>query len=122
MKRDFDVIRAIMLLVEENESAEPVQFPELMEKIPGYGVQFMGYQIDQAAKAGLIEGETIGYPVQAAVITGLTPTGHDFLDAARSDSVWKKGKEKLLEVGGSTSLEIFKALLLQIAKAQLGLP
>jgi hypothetical protein len=121
MKRDFDLIRKIMLAVEEQSSEASLQLPDLLEKIPGYDVPSMGYNIDLAVKAGLIEGETHGYPISIALVSGLTWAGHDFLDDARSETVWNESKAKLLKVGGSASLEILKAVLIKTSQSLLGL-
>jgi len=71
---------------------------------------------------GLIEGEVYSVSECSFDIQKLTWAGHDFLDAARNDTVWNSAKEKLISVGGSASLEILKALLVQTAKQLLGLP
>jgi hypothetical protein len=41
----------------------------------------------------------------------LTYAGHEFLDSARSDTVWNKAKEKLLSTSGTITLEALKVLL-----------
>ncbi len=45
------------------------------------------------------------------MIKRITSTGYDFLDALRNDTIWKKTKEKMKEVGGFTlgiAIEIAK--------------
>jgi hypothetical protein len=72
----------------------------------------------------LIEGEA--YPNATTpnggpfIITNLTWKGHDFLDAARSDTVWNATKGPLAKVGAWTFglvLEVLK----EEAKRQIGL-
>ena len=46
----------------------------------------------------------------------LTMDGHDFLDCIRDDNVWSKTKARLVQVGGSSSLEVMKALATSFAK------
>ena len=74
--------------------------------------------------AGLIEGEA--YPSARSpgggsfIITGLTWKGHDFLDAARNDTVWNATKGRMAKAGAWTFglvLEVLK----EEAKRHLGL-
>jgi Hypothetical protein (DUF2513) len=45
-----------------------------------------------------METTSMGGQSQSAVISGITPQGHDFIDAGRNDTVWRqaiaKAKEK----------------------------
>ncbi|MBW3637674.1 MAG: DUF2513 domain-containing protein [Armatimonadetes bacterium] len=52
--------------------------------------------------------------------TGMTMEGHDFLDAARHQSVWDEAKARAKPLG-SIPIEIFKALLMDAMKKQLGI-
>jgi hypothetical protein len=122
MTRDFDLIRKILLMVEQVGPGEVIQLPEIMEKLPGYQMGTIAYHIDLLSKAGLIEGETHGYPVAAAVIQNLSWAGHDFLAAARSDTIWNKTMAHLAKAGVSGTVEIVKAVLIQFTKGHLGLP
>jgi hypothetical protein len=51
----------------------------------------------------------------------LTWQGHEFLDAARNDTIWRKATGKLVAVTGGTSLEVLKELLIAGAKQAVGL-
>jgi hypothetical protein len=50
----------------------------------------------------------------------LTWQGHDFLDAARSDTLWENAKKLTLEQTGGLSLDLLKAALLSLGKQALG--
>jgi hypothetical protein len=52
---------------------------------------------------------------------GLTGRGHDFLDAARNETVWNNTKEVVRKYGGPVPLEVFKALLIKGASTFFGL-
>ena len=45
----------------------------------------------------------------------LTYAGHEFLDAARKDTLWQKAKAITLEKSGGLSFEALKAVLLKLA-------
>ena len=79
--------------------------------------------------AGLIEGRISDYITSDApqhpYIHNLTWAGHDFLDAARNDTVWRAAKEKVLKPGVSWTFELLREILKALAKQQLaglGLP
>ena len=89
MKRNMDLIRLLLLRVEATDVLEQ---PDL--KIGGYDVQETDYNLDLMIQAGLINGSgnwSFGGSYNVA-IRGLTWEGHDFLDAVRSDSIWRQAK------------------------------
>ena len=49
---------------------------------------------------------------------GLTWDGHEFLEAARDDTVWQKAKARVAEKIGGMPFDIMLALLREIAKRQ----
>lgn len=72
--------------------------------------------------SGLAEGVDVQSMRRVDIeVTGLTAAGHDFLDAARSDTVWNKVKAKAAEEGVSMTLEMAKAMLIFYGKKYLGL-
>jgi hypothetical protein len=68
----------------------------------------------------VIETTNYGSTGPRAIPVTLTWAGHDFIDAARSDTTWSKAMEKVKTVGGSLSFTILKQLLDLLIKAQLG--
>jgi hypothetical protein len=46
--------------------------------------------------------------------------GHEFLDAARSDTIWREAKSRLSTIGSFT-FEIAKDVLTDLIKKQVGL-
>lgn len=51
----------------------------------------------------------------------LTWEGHEFLDAARSDTVWVKATSTIGQQVGSAGIEVLKALLQATIKGMIGL-
>ena len=75
-------------------------------------------------QAGLLTVEvvtTYGSSAPQAIPINLTWAGHDFLDAARNDTIWSKAMDRAKTVGGTLSFEILKKVLDSILKGQLGL-
>jgi len=120
MKRDMDVVRRILLHVEE--AREPIQ------SIPDCTPEVFVYNAALLIEAGFLEGKIIGGPKGtpfAAVILRMTWQGHEFLDAARNETVWEIAKEKMLKPGMSWTFELLREVLKTLAKQQLarvGLP
>lgn len=112
MKRDLELVRSILLRIEEHE--EPGTVPMAFE---GFSEQQVMYN----AKLLLEEEMILGYdssPVGGYSVepTRLTWKGHDFLADAKNESVWQKSLQIVKEKGGSISFEAFKALLAAVAK------
>jgi hypothetical protein len=51
----------------------------------------------------------------------MTWAGHEFLDAAREDTRWKKAMDIVRDKGRSVTFEVLKALLISLIKTAVGL-
>ena len=49
----------------------------------------------------------------------MTWEGHEFLDAARKDTLWDRAKEKTLKATGGLSLDVLKGVLIELGKQAL---
>lgn len=113
MKRDMEIIRQILLNVEDDKYpyGARVHLDGISDQICAYHVALMQY-------AGLVEAEVINtdaHPHVAAMIHRLTSAGHDFCDGIRQDTIWNKAKEHILKPGASYGLSI----LVEYVKIQL---
>jgi len=119
MKRDMDLVREILLKVEESTN-DPRGFITL--DLPGRSPQEVSYHVMLLSEAGWLEASnhssSAGYSWKPK---RLTWQGHEFLDNARNDTVWNSTKAKVKETVGSASLEVFKGLLAQGVAAALAL-
>ncbi|MCP5095853.1 MAG: DUF2513 domain-containing protein [Chloroflexi bacterium] len=114
MKRDMNLIRLLLLKVEGVEELDLTE----------YTSDEIGYHSYLLLEAGLASGADVsgsGMKYPEAILELLTWEGHDFLDAARNESVWKKAMGKLSVSGGSFTFDIVKALLIATMKDQLGI-
>lgn len=121
MKRDMELIRKIMLAIEDHPSGYA---PDKIV-IDGFTDDQIGFHLYQMLQAGLIEGidttssESVG---PEAIATCLTPTGYDFIDAIRNDTIWGKVKAYIKEKGVSATVEIVQKVAIHFVKQQIGLP
>jgi hypothetical protein len=116
MKRDMDLIRLLLLRSEGDEEAA-----QLVEK---YEVPERAYHVALLQQAGFVDADITcdehGQP-NGAIVRGLTWQGHEFLDAMRDDTVWKKAKNKMIKPGVSWTASLLFEVLKAEAKKQLWL-
>jgi len=111
----MDLIRLLLL---EIEGVEPK--PDLSSYEDGQQI----YHLALVVEAGLAEGEVIAGPMglpEDVIVRRLTWKGHEFLDAARSDTIWNKAKGQFKEKAVSVSFEMLKSVLIEYGKKQLGI-
>jgi hypothetical protein len=100
----MDLIRLILLNVEDLPLNQ-----YWSEELPGYTHDQVFYHVEQMNKAGLIHASL--FQPDGFVVYDLTPEGHDFIAAARSDTVWNKAKQTVLSNAGTWTLEAMKYAL-----------
>ena len=117
MRRDFDLARTILLAIEANEDATGHGWITL-GKINGYSQEQVSYHVRLLNQAGLIEAinlsDNLGFRWEPI---GLTWQGHEFLDSARDETLWKEAKRQLKNMG-SISLQVLLQILLKLAESQ----
>jgi hypothetical protein len=123
MKRDMDLIREIAFAIEEHPSGyAPDRFA-----IEGYTQDQIKYHLFLMLDGGLIHGDVITTADSSgpeAEATSLTWTGHEFAEAARSDTIWNRAKMTVKTKGlelGALGFGVLTEYLKQQVKEQLGL-
>jgi hypothetical protein len=113
MKRNMDLVRLVLLAVEEAPEAELDLAPE----IEGYEETDIVNHILLLTRAGYLSSVHIGDKDDVAVaFIKLEWAGHDLLDSIRNPETWKKTKEHASKVGGWTAkilADIAKGLIKQ---------
>lgn len=92
MRRDNDYLRDLLFSIEDDQDWVVVVVQHLSmseEENKKY------YHVQLLADAGLVT--SVGQYAYR-----LTSSGHDFLDAIRSDTVWRKTKDGASKIGGAT--------------------
>jgi len=114
MKRDMDLVRKILLLMEASSQNQ-------VPNIEGYSSNEVGHHVYLMMQAGLIDGADITSmddDYRIAIPTELTWQGHDFLDACRNENIWNRAKESLRLVGGDVPIAVMKTILTEIITKQ----
>ena len=119
MKRNMDLIREILLNIEEQPPGEPIRTLNLPSEWSSGEVIGHLRLIEQA---GLIDGNLKFRGDQAMMaIHGLSNEGHDLIDSIRSETVWAETKERVSKVGGTVALDVVKLVAGAVASKLLGL-
>jgi DNA-binding transcriptional ArsR family regulator len=124
MKRDPDLIREILLRTE----ALPIGHFLSNIEIDGYSPDIIGEHVRLLEEAEFIDAQIARSQSQMGVtivgsyaINRLLNDGHDFIENAKSDTVWKRAREQVAEKTGDVSLTVLKAVLAKTAMQVLGL-
>lgn len=123
MKRDMELVRDILLAIEQDEKMNGLNVfifdgPQDL-KIEDCTLEEFSYTIGLMDKAGLFQSYSGSMFFPA--ISGLSWQGHDFLNDIRDPEIWRKTKERakgVANVGVGFLWEIAKAEV----RAKLGLP
>jgi hypothetical protein len=120
MKRDMELVRKILIAIEDyDQPNRPVRMTSLLTDYPENQVD---YNTKLLYDSGLIDGiERRPNTGTYILVTALTWSGHEFLDAIRNDTVWHKVTQTVEEKGGSMPFEIIQGLALAAAKSLFGI-
>lgn len=107
MKRDWELIRKIMIAIEE----APFDVHISSFSIDGYDPEFVGYHLKLLSDARLIDSinsssDEMRYEYY---VQELTLTGHEFLDNIRSDTNWNKIKKIVKDKGLELTFDTVKS-------------
>lgn len=101
MKRDMDLIRTLLLKLEELEQdAGGIYLYEYSELVvDGYTEDQTIYHLGLLLEAGLIDQGGTG-ALSEFMFKRLTWEGHDFADSVRSEEIWQRARKGALAAGG----------------------
>jgi hypothetical protein len=119
MKRDMDLVRGILLAIEENESG----FAPRQITIDGYSSEQIGYHVHIMIQGGLLKGAEVTHMHSASpesIASTMTWAGHDFIESARNAERWKQTKGLVEKVGGA-AFNVWTTVLTHIVMKNLGL-
>ena len=115
MKRNMDLIRAILIQIEK--------YGEIRENpdLANYDKAEIGMHVTLMRDHGLIEasvtvaGDGPTYRVVSYRIVKMNWEGYDFLEASRNDTIWQRAKKICLENTGGLTFDTLKQCLLDLA-------
>lgn len=106
MKRNWDLIRKILLKLEEkSDTTSWLQSDE----IKGFDAKIVAYHYGLLTEAGLIKSlELSSLEEEDYAALSLTWQGHEFLDKIKNENVWNKVKSTLQSKSLDLSFETIK--------------
>ena len=123
MKRDPDLIRKLLVFFEDKSDCNRVEVGTI--HIEGFDTILIQYHLDLMYEAGFLSGEPMRSSTSDRLIGvlpfRLTWKGHEFLDAARSNTIWNQAKEILGNKSLTLSFEALYQLLTKLASEALQL-
>jgi hypothetical protein len=116
----MELVRKMILAVEDH----PAGYAPDNLTIEGHSEEEIAYHAYLIIDAGLATGFDVSHhesPGPEARITSLTWEGHEFADAARDETRWKKAMTIVAEKGGSVTISVLTQLLVGLMKGTFGL-
>lgn len=113
MKRNFDLIREILIALEERQStlADTVE-------ITGYSMEEIAYNCELLYSAGFVNSYNPLYASDSLEwfsVGSLTWEGSEYLSKIRSGTVWNKIKSVISSKGIPLSIDVVKTIGTQLA-------
>jgi hypothetical protein len=126
MKRDMDLIRSVLLRLEEDigdrGAVYSFQYTNKKMVVEGYADEEVSGHLAMLLNSPFVEGKRA--LSGEFLVKGLTWEGREFLDSIRGNDVWQKtkaGVEKIGGVGLGFVWEIAKGVIKNELKAKLGI-
>lgn len=125
MKRDLDLIREIMLVLEDKmEYGKNFQSEQLLEEMQNKTLtaEKLAYHLGLLVESDFIKAKKYNpYSNEPSyLINTITSQGQDFIDIIRQDTTWNKIKEKAYSIG-SFSLSLLVDIGKEYLKKQIGI-
>jgi len=119
MKRDMDLVRKIMMIMNEHEHGNA---PRRIE-IEGYSAEQIAYHCFIMDEAGLIQAadcSSMSSTSPEAIPIRLTWDGHEFIENASNENIWNQTKGAVAKVG-DVSFSVWASVLSKVVLDNLGL-
>lgn len=120
MRRDMDLIRDILVKLENLEESEFRGY----FTVDGFEPKIVDYHLELLRGHGLVKGEYTLGDRKIWISLNLTYSGHDFLKSLSSETIWSKVKEGVKSKGmeiGQVPIEVLKEYAKYEFKKILGL-
>lgn len=122
MKRDLNLIRNMLLRIEElNSTKQKITIESFLDLCADPAL--ISLHIELLIDSNYIE---TSEPIYCGVIKDfliyrITSDGYDYLDSIRENSIWERTENMLFKVGGSAALDVVKSVAVSIVKTRLGI-
>lgn len=114
MKRDMGIIRGALIALEADSDLRQVCDDD----------ELLKYHLRLAIEGGLLRGNIAEYAGGYQILLNdcpITNAGHDFLDAIREDTIWRKVLTRIAGVAGSVGVDVLTEIAKDELRRRLGL-
>lgn len=123
MKRDMDLVRDILLRIEDNpllDGTRELHFHSAEEMgLQNRSADEVAYNFSLLVDAGFVDGAPGAFlPI---IVRRLTWEGHEFLASIKSETVWAKTKERIKDLP-DVALGLLPDIALAVTKQHFHLP
>ena len=121
MRRNFDLIRKLVLALEDSPPRQIIAYGITLE---GFTEEEIGYHSYLLVDAGLAAGTDVHVSENVLPnwhLLHLTWAGHDFADAARDNTRWSKATTLVKDKAGSVTFDVLKQLLVRLIENTVGI-
>lgn len=118
MKRDWELVREILLRTEALDPNESLTLKDFDEDLR----YLISYHVKMLTNSGLLHSiisNNIGNNPTQFHVQELTWEGHEFLDSIRVESTWQKVKAFVKDKGGVMTFDVIKAVAANIVKGSM---
>jgi len=115
MKRDMDLVRQILIFIEDHEHG----FAPPQIEIDGYTDEVISFHLLLMGEADLLKVIDVSAQQDLSprcIVERMTCAGYEFLANTRNETIWNKVKGIVVSKGGSVSFEVLKFLVVETAK------
>ena len=104
MKRDLELIRNILLLIESCPDVPPMTLRLDSFLDISRSLNIISMHLELLRDAGFIEARVLSVDsgVKNFEVTRITFAGYEYLDSVRDAKIWRDVKQKIATVGGAT--------------------
>ena len=123
MKRNPDLIRHILLECEKCPANERLTNAEIkLDECNEWEIsEHIKLLLDARFINASISQELSNTRPHACYIYSITWDGYEYLDTIRNPEIWSKTKKTIVDIGGSLSIELIKAVAKQAITEKLGI-
>lgn len=103
MKLNFDAVRLLMIVIEEQPRNIDINKVFNDDRLSNIDKNEIAYALEKLIESRLLIGRVVESKTSISfLINSISLNGHEFLDSIRKDSNWEKVKSKSKELGLST--------------------
>lgn len=123
MQLNYECIRALLLYFEKNLKLKHNGLPEGLKirhidfanELPSFSLDDIYYSIRKLIEANYIRVRNKNVAPRVMIVDEITIEGHEFLEASKNETIWKKALEFVKSKGGGIALDVLKQLLVKFS-------